>query len=293
MFIESDFHMDVDDAGALVLAMNLESLDKVRLLGFGINTPSMWGAAAAAVLRDHYGKTFPIGIDAVRNHDIADRDYARHLTVAFPSSVTATYPLSADLLRQTLSVAEDDSVTIVSIGFFSNLLMLLQTGPDSTSDLSGTELVAQKVRRTVVMGGLYPSGREFNLVEHPIDTARFLERWPCPIDFVGAEAGNDVITGRDLDTTLGPDHPLSVAYRVYSGVRQGRPSWDPLTVYLAAFVGSPLVRWSDPGRMSTTQDGSNAWTPDPAGRHRYAILAAPITDIESELDRYLALSPIR
>src|SRR5690625_7325019 len=57
----------------------------------------------------------------------------------------------------------DSSVTIVTVGFMSNLAELLKSRPDRYSPLSGRELVGKKVKQYVAMAGMFPQGREFNV----------------------------------------------------------------------------------------------------------------------------------
>ena len=62
---------------------------------------------------------------------------------------------------------KDNSVTIVTVGFLSNISELLNSGPDKFSKLSGVELVRKKVAQWVAMAGSFPQGREFNILKDP------------------------------------------------------------------------------------------------------------------------------
>ena len=77
--------------------------------------------------------------------------FVDELVRRFPGPITtaAEAPSALDVYTRALSAAADRSVTIVSIGFATNLMALL------SSEL-GAELVARKVERRVVMGGWYP-----------------------------------------------------------------------------------------------------------------------------------------
>ena len=68
----------------------------------------------------------------------------------------AETPKPVDLYRQILNGAQDDSITVVSIGFFDNLAGLLDSKPDAYSNLTGEELIITKVKDLVIMGGDYP-----------------------------------------------------------------------------------------------------------------------------------------
>ena len=74
---------------------------------------------------------------------------------------TLKTPNPVDLYRKILDKAQDDSITIVSIGFFDNLALLLDSGPDAYSNLTGRELITTKVKDIVVMGGDYPGYSHF------------------------------------------------------------------------------------------------------------------------------------
>ena len=81
---------------------------------------------------------------------------ARNLT-RFPQDIidgtNTTDPVK--LYRDILSKVEDNSVTIVSIGFWNNLADVLHSGPDNYSSLTGRELLGKKVAEVVVQGGTF------------------------------------------------------------------------------------------------------------------------------------------
>lgn len=285
LFIETDIQMDVDDVGALALAMMLERQGLIRIAGVGVNTTSRWGARAVETLKTAYGADFPVGVLRPLSDEVVETDYARLIS---DGAADPDWPDAAKLLRDVLAAAEDRSVTVVSIGFYGNLVGFLSDGPDAA------DLVRSKVTSTIVMGGLFPSGREFNFVEDARITAEFLRLWPGVIDFIGQEVGNDVITGRRLSDALGHDHPAAVAYRAYCGEGVGRPSWDLIAVYLAAHPEWAALRWSPPGEIDIREsDGENHWVDAPGGRHRYATLAAAPEHVAVELDEALVIDRAR
>ncbi len=285
LFIETDIQQDVDDLGALALAIVLEQQGRIRIAGVGVNTSSLWGAQAIETLKTAYGAEFPVGIVTPSTLDVVETDYVRLISAAVTPEESA-WPTAVELLARTLAEAEPHSVTVVSIGFFANLCALLELSGDFGR---GEQLVREKVARTVVMGGIFPSGREFNFVEDAAATDEFLRKWPTPIEFIGQEVGNDVITGRGLARDLGPEHPLAVAYESYCGSGAGRPSWDPMSVYLASRPDWPALSWSPPGTVRIRlSDGHNEWSPDPDGLHRYASLAVSPDEIAAELDAIMS-----
>lgn len=280
LYIETDIQTDVDDVGALALAMTLERQGRIRIAGVGVNTTSRWGARAVEALKAAYGAGFPVGVRRPLTDDVAGKDYAR--LIASAGAADREWPDAPDLLRDILAAAVGHSVTVVSIGFFGNLARFLAAGPHAV------DLVRRKVARTIVMGGVFPSGREFNFVEDARATSSFLAGWPTPVDFVGYEAGEEVITGRRLADALGREHPVAAAYRAHSGEGEGRPSWDLIAVHLAACPEWPALVWSPPGELRIREeDGENQWAPVPGGRHRHAILAAAPAEVAADLDDVL------
>jgi len=70
---------------------------------------------------------------------------------------------AVELYRKILSEQFDSSVVIITTGFMTNLAALIISESDDYSALNGLELVNQKVKRWVCMGGGFPStGGEFN-----------------------------------------------------------------------------------------------------------------------------------
>ena len=67
-------------------------------------------------------------------------------------------PDAVALYRTLLAGQPDHSVTIVSLGGYTNLAGLLASKGGNGSPLDGRALVAKKTKRLVIMDGLFPSG---------------------------------------------------------------------------------------------------------------------------------------
>lgn len=136
------------------------------------------------------------------------------------------------------STPEPNSITIISLGFLTNLATLLTSNTSSGS--SGYELVQQKVREIIIMGGTYPGpGWEFNFGEFPLATKTVLENFPSnvKVTFSGFELGGVVFSGGGLklkkqccDEEERDNSPIRAAYEWYVGrCSTLRESWDPIT----------------------------------------------------------------
>lgn len=202
-------------------------------------------------------------------------DYASKIAHHWPHGVkdAGETPTPVDLYRSVLASAENKSITIISIGFLTNLAGLLDSHDDG---LSGPELVATKVRELVVMGGRYPSGWEYNLGGvDPTSAAIVIDRWPreVPITFSGYELGKYVLSGEHLRREAPPASPVLAAYEWYVGrCKTLRESWDPLTVLYGVAGLDELPQLGLPALFKygneygynsvASKDGSNIWVND-------------------------------
>ncbi|KAI9149123.1 hypothetical protein HJFPF1_11171 [Paramyrothecium foliicola] len=206
VIIDTDLFSDVDDAGALLLAATLPD---ANLLAVNINYPSSFSALAASAILAHYGRSgVPVGIQQpLTNATFFDSwyyklgEYASKVayhwsggSLPWGHAQDAWDPVR--LYRKVLSEADDESVTIASIGFLDNLSALLNSTGDTYTSLTGRELVAAKVSQLIIMGGGYPSGYSFNfwgsnssLAAHVVNT------WDGRMVFVGDDVGKHVLSG--------------------------------------------------------------------------------------------------
>lgn len=291
--IETDMFCDVDDVGALAVAHALADEGRARLLCVCVNTPSRYGVGAVRAVNEFYGRSdLPVGGMIPQTDDVYPRDYAQFVSDRFPCAAgTVPDAPAVNVLRRALAAEDDDSVVIISLGYFHNLVALLQSGADSASDLSGTELVRRKVRQIVVMAGMFPVGQETNMADFVTVSQEFMATWPGDIDFLGWELGFDVITGSRFPAGSTVNNPVAAAYERYCGTGVGRRSWDPMTVSLAVNGEAAGYRYSNYGRVDVLEDGTTTWTEDPVGRHRIALRTRGASDIADALDLLLLRPP--
>jgi inosine-uridine nucleoside N-ribohydrolase len=235
---DTDMALDVDDVGALALLHALADRGEARLLAVGISETArhdngVWAAAVADTINTYFGRPdIPIG--TYRGPFQPTRDtgrYAEKTAKAFPHDLRSgkDAPEAYKLYRQVLAGRPDGSVTLLSVGFLTNLDALLRSGPDEASPLDGVELVRRKVKEWACMGGRFPASvesGEFNLATYPEATAYVLSHWPTPAMFSGFEIGVRVKTGARLIREHPPaGSPVSRAYLEYTGGKD-RESWD-------------------------------------------------------------------
>jgi len=220
IIFETDMCLDVDDVGALAALYALANNGEVDLLAVCFNEVHPSGAAAIDAINTWYGRgDIPVGI---YKKELADPDKSDYLDALkkFPHDLDNESALSAvDVYTKVLSKQDDKSVTIVSVGFLNNLSDLLKAEPD---------LVAQKVNKLVVMGGVNNDG--FNLSRHNLVSASeyVIRNWPSPL--VISQPGSRILTGEKLENSP-QDNPVREAYyQFFNSYFCGRPSWDQIAV---------------------------------------------------------------
>ena len=297
VILDTDFASDVDDAGALAVLHALADAGEVEILAVmvsdGGDSPSH---RAIDAINTYYARPdVPIGVVAGAAPSFPSA-YVSALASEFPNDIEDP-PAAVDLYREILAGEPDNSVTIVSVGYLTNLDALLSSSPDERNASSGEQLVAAKVRRWVAMGGYYPDsadhpfGAEFNFAEDVTATLNSVADWPTPAVFSGWEVGEVVLTGAVLQAQTPPANPVREAYRLFNGGENHR-SWD-LTAVLAAVRGAAGLFEVCAGRNVIGPGGSNTWQADEDGPHGHLRLAGPAADVASVLDDLLIAPPTR
>ena len=130
-------------------------------------------------------------------------------------------------------------------------------------------------------------GKEYNFYKNELTRqsgADLCAFWPTPITFLGYEIGESVISGKNL-----PDGDLLKQVMTDHGSINGRSSWDPMLVLLA-LAGEPEKAGYKCvyGKASVNAvDGSNYFTVDPSGSHRYVIKLHDDSFYANEIDKRL------
>jgi inosine-uridine nucleoside N-ribohydrolase len=300
IIFDTDMDTDCDDAGALAILHTLADRGEAEILGTLVSSHYPYSVPCVAAINAYYGRPdlpvgSPKGAGADTNRGSA---YARQIAEAFPSAYRSNEdaPDAAKVYRQLLSTEEDHGVVIVTVGYVTNLRDLLATRPDSSSPLSGLELVRRKVKQWVCMGGRYPAHLDPNVYGNfkpdPASAVEATRRWPGEIVFTGL--GDDILTGKTLRQTP-ENNPVRRAYELYLREKPARPSWDPIAVLYAVQPDEPFWRVEENGYNHIFPNGTNEWrqTPDDP-RHKLLQLQSGAEDIlQSILEELMAHGPAR
>ena len=285
IIFETDRGNDVDDALAIDMLYKYHKQGRIRLMAVMINKEGEYPPQYIDLLNTWYGqKRIPIGgYSGTKQSVMAGNNYTVTICNAknekgkplYKRSIKdySTLPSSVELYRRLLSKAADQSVTIVSVGFSTNLALLLETNADEYSPLRGRELVAQKVSRLVMMAGHMknPTFTEYNVVNEIPACQKVYREWPTPIYTSPFELGLEIkYPASSIENDFGwtVHHPIVDSYKAYLPQIEDRPTWD-LTAVLYAIDPQDFFTVSPPGRITVTDEGNTHYKSQPDGTHYY------------------------
>ncbi len=158
IIFDTDMGNDIDDALALAVLHAFESRGEAKLLAVTITKDNRYAAPYIDLVNTFYGRPgIPIGVvkngktpeDSAMIRVPCERKRADGAPV-YPRGLNdgRAAPDASAVLRRALESQPDGAVTIVQVGFFTNLARLLD---------SDRALIARKVRLLVVMAGAFPA----------------------------------------------------------------------------------------------------------------------------------------
>lgn len=288
VIFETDMGNDVDDALAIDMLYKYNKQKRINLMAVMLNKEGEFPPKYIDLLNTWYGqKRIPIGVSPRADKSlVAGTNYTQVVCEKLDEKGKPLYKRSikdyskllsaVKLYRKLLAKAEDASVTIVSVGFSTNLALLLDTKADEYSPLTGKELVAQKVKRLVTMAGHIenPKYAEYNVVNDVAACQRVFSEWPTPIYMSPFELGLQVrypAQSIENDFTWTKHHPIVDSYKVYLKKIEDRPTWD-LTAVLYAIDPQQFFNISPAGKIVVTDEGYTHYKQDAAGKHFYLFI---------------------
>lgn len=294
IILDTDIGPDYDDVGAMAVLHALadsgyaEPLAVISSNAFELTVPVI------EIINTYYGrKDLPTGAPKGPNAPYRDapQKWPELLVEKYPHTISssAEAPDAVSTYRRVLAQQPDGSVTIVTVGFVTNLASLLASEPDEISPLNGEELVSQKVKRLVSMAGKFPEGREFNVFIDSLASEKVFTQWPTEIIFSGFEIGQKIITGLPLSQAEQVDSPIKTAYvkalPYWKSDSLGRNSWDQSAV-LVAIKGAEPYYTLRRGRF-IPRGGNNGWEDDPNGPHAYLVEKMPVEEVTEIIENLM------
>jgi len=278
IIFDTDLGPDYDDVGALAFLHAMADSGKVEILATVSSNRHELVAPSIDVINTWFGRPeLEIGAPKTKGASMGSgQHWADSIVARYPHKIEATseVPDAVSVYRKILSKQPDKSVTIVTVGFLTNLSNLLNSQPDEFSQLNGKELVIKKVKLLVSMAGRFPEGREFNIYIDSAASKHVYENWPGEVIFSGFEIGWKIRTGLRLIATDIKNSPVkdvfSISIPLSPEDREGRMSWDETAVLIGVY-GTGGFFETRRGTIVVNADGSNTWKDDPEGKHQYVI----------------------
>ncbi len=272
VIFDTDFGGDADDLGALTMLNYFIDTKECDLLAVMAWTQEKYAVPAIdAVNTFYHHPDIPIGVRKGGSFQ-EPYNYTKPIADSFPSDINQEQAADAVVLyRQILAKAADNSIIIIAVGPLANFKNLMNSQADSISSLNGKELIDQKVKEFVIMGGQYPSGKwEWNFSGNMPGVTKFvLGNITKPITFSGYEIGQLIKTG-EVFNEIDRHTPLYVGFMHFS---QNAPwikagfkgrildncTYDQTAVYYAIRGGLGSVWEKVNGICLPDDEGGNQW----------------------------------
>lgn len=242
IIFDTDMESDVDDVAALAMLHSLADNGEAEILATMVSSLNPWAVSTVDRLNTYFDRPkIPVG--AVKTFGVyRNSRYAE----------------------------------TISEGYLSNLSNLLKSHPDANSSLTGTELVQQKVKRAVVMGGRYPYHQNYekwgNFKPDPDAIRNVASNWPTPVIFTGGgDFARLFMTGTETFSLESTSNPVSRAYQIFlEGRGETHHSADLIAVYVAVRGWEEFFQINRKGYNHIFPDGTLMWRLQPDdSRHSY------------------------
>ena len=299
IIFDTDLGPDYDDVGALAFLHAMADSGKVDILATVSSNKNDLVAPSINVINTYFGRgELPVGAPKTDGVNLgSSQHWADSIVDKYPHSIKSTSDVAdaVEIYRKTLSNQPDKSVTIVTVGFLTNLNNLLKSKPDNFSPLEGKDLVIKKVKRLVSMAGRFPEGREFNIFMDSSASKYVYENWPGEIIFTGFEIGSEIHTGLKLINSDIKNSPVKDVFRISIPLsaedKNGRMSWDETAVLIGVY-GTERFFDTVRGKIVVRTDGSNTWENNSEGKQFYVKQKMPIPLISAFIEERMMHQPV-
>jgi inosine-uridine nucleoside N-ribohydrolase len=300
IIFDTDMGPDYDDVGALAFLNAMADSGRAEILATVASNKHELVAPSINVINTYFGRSeLPVGAPKSPGVDLgSSQHWADSIVEKYPHSIKSTSETvdAVDIYRKILNDEPDHSVTIITVGFLTNLSNLLISKPDNNSNLSGKELVARKVKRLVSMAGRFPEGREFNIFKDSTASKFVFENWPGEVIFSGFEIGAQIHTGLKLIKSDIKNSPVKDVFRISIPLSEedkgGRMSWDETAVLIGVY-GTDGFFDTVRGQIIVNADGSNTWKDDTDGKQSYVKQKMPVPEISSFIEARMMHVPFK
>ena len=298
VIFDSDMGPDYDDVGAITLLHAYADSGYAKILATIASTKYPGVAGVFDVFNTYFNRpNIPIAVPKGKALELRDtQHWTDTLLAKFPHKIKNNneVPDAVEVYRKVLAAQPDKSVTIITVGFLTNLANLYQSKPDKYSPLDGKTLIKQKVKSLVCMAGKFPEGYEFNVKEDAAASKVVYDNWQTPIIISGFEIGMKIKVGLPLINNESiQNSPVKKAFSISIPMAAedsaGRSSWDE-TAVLIAIKGYETWYSLKEGKMEVAEDGRNTWNEQ--GKDQFYIVEKqPFQIVQSIINKGIMHQP--
>jgi len=300
IIFDTDLGPDYDDVGALAFLHAMADSGKAEILATVSSNKHELVAPSIDVINTYFGRPgLLIGAPKTIGVNLgSSQHWADSIVVKYPHKTDKTSEAedAVTVYRKILNSQSDNSVTIVTVGFLTNLNNLLKSQPDNISPLTGKELINKKVIQLVSMAGKFPAGREFNIYMDSTSSKYVYENWPGNVIFTGFEIGWDIRTGLRLMNSDINGSPVKDVFKISIPLSEedkyGRMSWDETAVLIGVY-GTEGFFDTIRGNIIINPDGSNKWENNPNGKHMYVKQKMGINEMSIFIEDRMMHVPVK
>jgi hypothetical protein len=290
IIIDTDLSKWWDDVTALGIANVLDARGTIKVLGIMSDVTNPVAVAAIdAIDTAYHHPNVPIGAVAGSDGGTFDHGYTDALVAKLPHSVKSSrdVPDAVALYQRLLQHAPDHSVTIVSLGGYTNLAGLLAAH-------GGPQLVTKKVKRLVIMDGIFPDGfgPATNQKIDPAAASAVVAEpgWPGPIAWADGTVGIATKVGASLCTTAAPNQPMRVAYEALFGCGPPKDGdWDaPTLLYAVGQLPHAFTELGQGGSAVINDQGGLSWKQPSTRAHDVYVHVTDQAALNQQIDELLS-----
>ena len=305
IILDTDPSFDPDDLGCMAMLHGMANKGECEILAVVNSTEFKESPVCISAVNNFYNrKAIPVGDykgykEKKNSPGLYDQYIANNYSAAIES-----WNKSVDgvgLYREILASAPDTSITVVIVGTMHNFYGLLQSSPCKFSGKNGVELVRDKVKMVVTMGGNFPEGKGYDRANWGgsdklcpsyswacLDKERnamvryVLEHCQAPFIASGWEVGNGsfnnlgygtVWTGQGLKQ-LPANHIIRRGYEYHFKHRENsdkisRHSNDQCALHFALCGEMENYILHENGTIHLSETGACTWKPKPDNNQGY------------------------
>ena len=302
IIFDSDIAPDYDDVGAMALLHAFADKGEAKILATISCNAFATTAPTLSVLNTYFNRPgIPVGVtkNTLPNKDCGQQ-WAQAIIAKYPHTLQRNDDAidAVKLYRKILAAQQDKSVTIVSVGFFTNLAGLLGSAADEYSPLNGSDLVVKKVKHLVSMAARIgkdgKSGYEFNVQVDAAASQKVFAEWPTPVIISGFEIGEKILTGISLiHNEAIKESPVKDAYEIALAKDKnttGRNSWDQTAVLVAVRGIAPFFNFRKLN-FEIEADGKNILVP--GKKFTYLTFKQTPAEIAKQIETLMMHQPVK